>query len=305
MRPPLQIVPPGPITSADELMAIAHAMEREAARRYHELAARMRLQGEDKLAALFTFLAGIEDKHAHQVDARAQAMLGHAPDPATVRWVLPENFDEEEARSAALSPYRALAIAVRNEERTFAFYAYLAAATLSPELQQLAEEFAKDELEHASLLRRERRKAWRTEGGQARAEAGEPPQSVAELLAQVVPMEHAAAAAHRALAARLRATEQESEAAVLFEHAAADEEDLARSLEGRLAPHPPVPWRAGHAASVRDGLGLLEYAFERYSDFAERVTDEATMLEAQALTERALRRLAYVHGSLSGKRMAA
>jgi rubrerythrin len=303
MLPPLRIVPPGPVGSAEELLAIAHAMEQEAARRYGELAARMRIQGEDSLAALFALFADIEAKHVDNVDARSFAILGHAPDPASVQWELPENFDEEEARSAGLSPYRALAIAVRNEERTFAFYAYIAAAAGSPDLKRLAEEFAMDELGHASLLRRERRKAWRAEGGGTHTPAAQQPESVAELLAQAAPMERAAAAAHRALAAQLRGTE--GPAASLFAHAADDEENLACLLEARLPSGTPSAARPIDAISPRDGLRLLEYAFERYTDIAERATDEATMLEAQTLAEHALRRLAYVHGSLGSKAVAA
>jgi len=121
---------PAPVTSAEELLAIAHVLEKEAAARYRELAERMRLRGEERLAGLFAFLGRIEEKHADQVDRRSEAILGKVPDPAIVRWELPENFDEEEARSAMLTPYRALAIAVRNEERAFAFYSYVAASAV-------------------------------------------------------------------------------------------------------------------------------------------------------------------------------
>jgi hypothetical protein len=69
---------PSPIRSAAELMGMAHAMEVEAGRRYRELAQRMRLRGEDRLAALFDFLASVEDKHAAAVDRRAADTLGSA-----------------------------------------------------------------------------------------------------------------------------------------------------------------------------------------------------------------------------------
>jgi rubrerythrin len=68
--------PPGLVTSADELLAIAHAMELEAGRRYRELADHMRRQDEAQLAGIFAFLADVEDKHARVIDARAQMVLG-------------------------------------------------------------------------------------------------------------------------------------------------------------------------------------------------------------------------------------
>ena len=194
--------PAGRIASAEELMAVAHALEREAAGRYRDLSHRMRLRGEEDLAELFAFLSRIEEKHADQVDERTRAIVGKPPDPARVRWELPEQFDEEGGRSYLLTPYRALAIAVRNEERAFAFYSYLAAGAEDDRIRRLAEEFAKDELDHAALLRRERRKAWRREGPvDPFVEPLEVPGSLPEFRAQAAGMERAMAQGHGALAA--------------------------------------------------------------------------------------------------------
>ena len=239
MLPPMKTALPGPVSSAEQLIAIAHAMEREAARRYRELAARMRIQNEDSLAKLFIFLAEIEDKHAVEVEARGEGITGHPPGAASMPWEVPENFDEEEARSAGLSPYRALAIAVRNEERAFVFYTYVAASAATPTLARLAEQFAVDELSHAGLLRRERRKAWRRQTPAVPPLTATRPESVDELLALAIPMERAAAAAHRALALRLT-IQQEPAVAALFNHAADEEDDLSGALVVRL-PSVDVP----------------------------------------------------------------
>ena len=291
-----KILPPGDVASTEQLMAIASGLEHEAGQRYRDLALRMRLRSEAALADLFLFLANIEEKHAAEVDARAVALIGHVPHQAALAWELPENFDEEDARSAGLSPYRALSIAVRNEERAFAFYSYIAAYAAAPELQRAAEHLAVDELAHASFLRRERRKAWRAETAPV-ARFSPLPEAVETLLAEVVPMEWAAAKAHRALAVHLRTTER-PETAGLFDSAADDEEDLARTLSHRLPPATAYSEYELHADSVRNGIKLLEFAFDRYSQIAERATVESVMLEAQALTERALRRLALVDGAL-------
>ncbi len=294
--------PPERVKSAGELLAVAHAMELEAGQRYRELCDHMRRQGEEELAAVFDFLARIEDKHAQEIDARAKALIGVAVDPTRVRWELPENFDEEEARSHLLTPYRALAIAVRNEERAFAFFTYLAANAEDDNVRKLAEESAKDELDHAALLRRERRKAWRNRDRQemqARPEA-ETVRSVAELLARAAAIELAAAVEHRALAAAL-AAKGDRGVARLFEHAAADEQLAADDAAARLgeAPgSPAMPHPAGSARTIRDGLRILEDTFERYARVSEHSTDEALLIEAQKLAERALRRLTYTKGSI-------
>lgn len=298
----LKTEPAGRVASVDELIAIAHAMEREAGKRYRQFSQRMRIQGENEVAALFAFLAGIEDKHADQVDARSRTIVGKAPDPADIRWELPENFDEEEASSYLLTPYRALAIAVRNEERAFAFYSYLAAGTEDEKVRQFAEEFAKDELDHAGLLRRERRKAWRREGrdGPFGFRKMEKPESVDMLRSQAAAMERSSAERHRLLAAALR-EEGDPETARLFDDAAADEEACAGSIAEKLGGEQAVAVGQATPSGVMDGLRLLEFAFERYSDIVETAGDEAVMLEAQALAERALRRLTRVRGSIGNE----
>ena len=301
----LKTEPAGRVASVDELIAIAHAMEREAGKRYRQFSQRMRIQGENEVAALFEYLAGIEDKHADQVDARSRTIVGKAPDPADIRWELPENFDEEEASSYLLTPYRALAIAVRNEERAFAFYSYLAAGTEDEKVRQFAEDFAKDELDHAGLLRRERRKAWRREGrdGPFGFRKMEKPESVDMLRSQAAAMERSSAERHRLLAAALR-EEGDPETARLFDDAAADEEACAGSIAEKLGGEQAVAVGQAAPSGVMDGLRLLEFAFERYSDIVETAGDEAVMLEAQALAERALRRLTRVRGSIGNELLA-
>jgi rubrerythrin len=296
--------PAGRIASAEELMAVAHALEREAAGRYRDLSHRMRLQGEEDLAELFAFLSRIEEKHAERVDERTRAIVGKPPDPARVRWELPEHFDEESGRSYLLTPYRALAIAVRNEERAFAFFSYLAAGAEDQRIRRLAEEFAKDELDHAALLRRERRKAWRLEGrADPFVERLEMPGSLAELRAQAAGMERAMAQGHGTLSAALRET-GDTQKADLFEEAASDERACAEEVETRLARRGAALRLRKPPASVVDGLRLLEFAFESYSGVVERARDEQILREAQALAERALRRLARVQGTIGNTLLA-
>jgi rubrerythrin len=66
----------------------------------------------------------------------------------------------ELTQSKLLTPYRALASAVRHEERTFAFWTYVAAHAPEPEVKEAAERMALEELNRVALLRRERREAF-------------------------------------------------------------------------------------------------------------------------------------------------
>lgn len=273
--PPL----PPPMRTQADVIALAHALEKEAASRYLNLASKMRLYGEKDLEELFLFLSSIESKHAHQVEVRSHELIGALPDPARVQWEVPENFDEEAAGSATLTPYAALAIAVRNEERAFAFYCHAAAAA-PPAMAAIAEDLARDELEHAALLRRARREAWRRE---QRPTPVPPLPDTAAALHAALPIERAAAAGlHAALATRLEA-EGDAVLAAAFRQVAQEED--------------PTSSPGDTAATVRDGLRVLEESFERLSEITARTTDPEVMAAAQQEAERTIRWLALAGGA--------
>jgi rubrerythrin len=273
------------VDSADELLAVAVALEREAAARYRALSARMARQGDASIAAQFNVLAGMEDRHASNVAERGQALLGHAPALRSAGWDLPPTYDEEEARGATLGAYQALAFAVRNEERAFVFYTYVAAEAEDPEVRALAEELARDELEHAALLRHHRRRAFHTE----RPHAVEIPQSVDVLRASAQRWDCEAAAAHAALAKALDDV-GETEDAAIFRRLAAEEEKTAASAVGGAIPR---------LRSAADGLRLLEEAFDRFALIGEKSNDEQVVAEAQRLAGETIARLALAGGARS------
>jgi rubrerythrin len=154
--------PAGTLESLDELFALANAMEEEAANRYSALAEDMRRQKKKDLAEVFAQLADAEREHVDSVTRWSQSRRGKAPDPALARWEAPETFDAETAHeigsSKLTTPYRALAMAVRNEERAFAFWSYVAAYSGDSEIKHAAETMAREELGHVSTLRKERRR---------------------------------------------------------------------------------------------------------------------------------------------------
>ncbi len=273
------------IGSVDELLAVAAALEREAAVRYRALSARMARQGDASMAAQFNLLADIEDHHASHVAERGQALLGHAPGPRNAGWDLPSNYNEEEARGATLGAYQALAFAVRNEERAFVFYTYVAAEAKDPGVRALAEELARDELEHAALLRHHRRRAFHTE----RPRVVEIPQSVDVLRAWVQRWYGEAAVAHAALAKALDEG-GETEDAVIFQRLAEQEKKAADGAVGAAIPK---------LRSAADGLRLLEEGFDRFALISERSDNERVVTEAQRLAGEMIARLALAGGARS------
>ncbi len=276
----------GRIDSSDELAAVAEALEREAAARYRALSARMEGQGDAAMAAQFEALAQMEDRHTREVADRARALLGHAPPSLRVGWDLPPTFDDDEARGATLSAYQALAFAVRNEERAFAFYTYVAAEAQTPEIRALAEDLARDELQHAAILRHHRRRAFHSQ----RPPAVEIPRSVGILRAMARRWDADAATAHAALAKALdQAGERED--AKIFRRLAAEEEIAAAGLAGGVTTH-----RLRNAA---DGLRLLEEGFDHYAMIGEKSDNEDVVAEAQRLASEMVSRLALAGGARS------
>jgi rubrerythrin len=170
----LKSEPAGTLRSLDELFALANAMEREAADRYAGLADDMQLQDKHDLATVFTQLAAAEREHVDSVARWSQSHLGRPPDPALVRWEAPETFDSETATeiktSRLMTPYRAVSMAVRNEERAFAFWSYVAGFAEDPEIKKAAEAMAWEELGHVATLRKERRRAYHNEHDRMRAD---------------------------------------------------------------------------------------------------------------------------------------
>ena len=275
----------GRIGSSDELAAVAEALEREAAARYRALSARMERQGDAAMAAQFETLARMEDRHASQVADRARALLGHAPHSLRVGWDLPPTYDDDEARGATLSAYQALAFAVRNEERAFAFYTYVAAEAQNPEIRALAEDLARDELQHAATLRHHRRRAFHAQ----RPAAVEIPRSVDALRAFAQRWDCEAAAAHAALAKALNEV-GEAEDAAIFRRLAAQEEKAAPGAAATAIPK---------LRSAADGLRLLEEGFDRYALIGEKSDDERVVAEAQCLAGEMVSRLALAGGARS------
>ena len=157
--------PFGSVGSMEELFAIAAEMEQAAIDGYSRLAERMRRENRPDLAEVFDHLVAEERTHLDNVDYWSKAVIGRAPDRSALGWDPGPSFDDEGAGAVApelLSAYRAFAIAVRNEERAFAFWTYLAAQAGSDELRKACEQMAREELGHVATLRRERRRAFHT-----------------------------------------------------------------------------------------------------------------------------------------------
>jgi len=157
----------------ETLVCIANAIERESVRRYERLEEIMRRRGETETAEAFRLMAEEERGHVDAVAEWAAGLDVTIPEAHLCSRALPDELAtswEEIEGSSLLTPYRAFALAVENEQRAFSFYTYLASRASDPRVAREAEHLAADELRHAAHLRRWRRKAYHRERGERQAE---------------------------------------------------------------------------------------------------------------------------------------
>lgn len=294
MRQLLRHEPSVRATTPAELLAFAAALEVEAVRRYGQLADLMHRRGMAAPAATFRALAEVERDHVDGVAAWARSLGEALPDPQAFTWALPreiaESWDELTDRTR-ITPYQALAVAVLNEMRAFAVYSYIAGTTADAAARRAAERLALEELGHAALLRRQRRRAFRD--GWRDKEAGAVPLDAAALRARLCTLASTAASRHRSIAMALEAA-GDGESAALLNTVAAEEAALAG-----VDPIPDAgPARGSVPELLREALGPGEVLSEAMGDAAMAAGDEAVLEEAQRVQEIAVGHLARLSARL-------
>ncbi|NUB29421.1 ferritin-like domain-containing protein [Azospirillum brasilense] len=290
--PLLRHEPQGGIRSLDELLGIALALEQEAVRRYTQLAALMERRGETDTVTTFRALIAEEQDHVQAVDGWAHRLGRPAPDAPAFLWRLPPELAaswEELTERTRLTPYQALSLAVVNEQRAFAFYSYIAAAAPDEPVRTHAEALAREELRHAALLRRERRKAYRRERGRAEHKPTRA-DTPAELERLSVALLSATAAEHGALAARLLAL-GDGDGAALLTRIAHEERALIPSGSDAAA-QVAVPDTA--PSCLRAAVAASERLAEAFGDVAAQATDELVLTESLRLQEAVVGHLALL-----------
>ena len=280
--------PPQPVQSIKELFAIAYVMDRDAANCYAEIARRLSGEGSVCLAAVFERLAAEGRSHLVRVVHWSEKESGKAPDPTRMRWESTETFDDEGASTRdtrLLSSYHSLSMAVRNKERAFAFWTYVAAYAKDREVRRAAESMAGEELDHVANLRRERRRAYHA------GRAATPRRENLDVSAEIAALE-------RYLAERL-----EHRAGLVQDAEASRLQEFAREARTTAEEVARVPLRTSrglpHGASLlEDAATIAELLVDRYLETAEDLDDEAALARMQALAGRAINRLAWLKAHL-------
>ena len=137
-------------------MFLAHAveLEREAARRFEELAESMQADRNVEVAKFFRQMAAFSRKHLALAMERGGFHSLPALSVDEYSWpegVSPEQFDWIGVDSM-MDVSNVLNLALDGERRGHAFYAGIAVTTHDPEVKAMANEFAAEESEHVAIL---------------------------------------------------------------------------------------------------------------------------------------------------------
>lgn len=287
-RPPLLATEPrGTIVSLEALVGLANAIEVEAVARYAQLAAAMDARGEAATAAVFRTMQAFEERHVDSVARLAERLRQTVPPAERYTWLLPAEMTESwetVQHSALLTPYRALSIAVVNEQRAFALYSYVAARAGDDTVARQAEALAREELAHAAELRVRRRQAYRREFPGRKAATPAAVETLADFEALDRRLARQGAAALNAIGRALNTAGDPDSARIVFtlarreEQAAACSEPLPTGVEGRAAATP--------LALLGEAVRRLEGASEIYEEVVDRAAQEDLLQAAQAALER-------------------
>lgn len=227
------------VASLSDLIGIANAIEIEAVKRYGTLAEEMDRLGAAETAATFRALREEENKHVDRVSIWAKGMAQPVPPATAFVWRVPEDLAsswDDIGGSALLTPYRALAIAVTNEERAFAYYVYIAAHANDPAIAEAAEEMAQEELNHAMHLRILRRRAYHRERSKGGFSEKPTIRTVEDFLELAKRLKERAAKRHLTLAGNLREMGDMTSASLLIELAAEEADEITTSDEVHAVP---------------------------------------------------------------------
>ena len=143
------------ITTLEELLAHAHALESDAVERYEEMAEQMEVHNNPELAELFHKMAAVERRHVDKVERMAGDRALPQLAPWEYRWQTPESPESVPVGHShyRLTPYHALSLMIACEERAQTFFAAGARATSDSTLRTMAAQMAEEESHHAELLR--------------------------------------------------------------------------------------------------------------------------------------------------------
>ncbi|MCK4950294.1 MAG: ferritin family protein [Gammaproteobacteria bacterium] len=304
------------VKSARDLMSIALQAEREAIRRYSQLAVSMHEGKNESVAALFERMVIEEREHERLLlEWMTQENIDENPEIDPVIWRDPQvstTYDEEARDPYCSTPYKVLAFAVHNEEIAFRFYTHVAAESENEAVRKYAEILAREELGHAALLRAERRRAYHAEREASIAEPRLNPKAIhneVDLLTAAIQIDrhlvdemNVVEESYPKLGPLIAETKQLiSGNEQALNNKTSPGEDIIRNLEQVALYNVQMDKNANTSDSRLQLLwACCDRSFAFYDAIVEDTKDETVMLAAQKLTSLALDRIGVMKQVFGG-----
>lgn len=280
------------IGDTEQLIALFGEVTGQAAGRYRLAAQRAKEAGRSDLDHIFSRLAEDESAQLDEIRALAGSSVTRQPVPAAwIAAIEPLHPALDLAELIHVRPYGAWAEAVREKERTFRLLSFLAAHAETPQVRDLAESLATDQLRAAQRLRQARRDAYH----KGRAEAAPWPNA-----RDIETLGDLTAAADPAEVSFLEAIDQwpgpQSLKEELHRITLAALPDIGAPLIPTIGPEDMGSMEKTKTAQTR-GRSILEAAldaFAFYDAVADQVQRPEVLEQAQALTAMALMRIKII-----------
>lgn len=266
----LRTEPVDVIATVPQLVALAGALARQVIALYSGLGKRMAELGNESARTTFAHIESIQREHARDLP---EWDTGEAPAVF---------HGEDLDKTRLVTPYMAYSLAVRNEERAFAFWSYVSAHARDPRVQTEAERLAHAEMDHVRVLRAERRRAYRERGRSGSVAEPPPIASIADFRREAARREAALSNLHGRIATALDGAGDgfAAELAAI----AHEESEIAREFGGAAetadGPALPADDPGGLLAMATEAL---EATVELYLAVAEQSQREEVIAAAQTL----------------------
>jgi len=302
------------VKTTSDLMSIALQAEREAIRRYSQLASSMREGNNESAAALFERMVIEEQEHERLlIKWITQEGIDENPEIEPISWSDPNvstTYDDEARDPYYSSPYKALAFAVHNEEIAFRFYTHVAANSENKTVCQYAEILAREELGHAALLRAERRLAYHAEREANMVEPKLDPKAIhneADLLAAAIHIDRYLADQMKALTTttpEINSLAKETQQQIsnnehALENKTSPGNDVTKNLQQLKLHNTYMKQKFDSPGMELQRLwACCDRSFAFYDTIVETADNESVMLAAQKLTSSALDRIGILKNIL-------
>jgi rubrerythrin len=130
-------------------------IEEEAKERYEELASQMELHHTADAGSFFRVMVGNEAKHGEQLAVRRAALFGNEPGTVSRAMLWDVEAPEYDEVRAFMTRRQALEVALRAEEKAYAFFVAALPNVHDAAAKKLFEELRDEEVEHQRLLKAE------------------------------------------------------------------------------------------------------------------------------------------------------